>query len=198
MSNGLYLATNPGAILRRMFPKQLKSPLMIIVWTIVFILNIVLVFMAQNMFIYPYSDFTVEGMAEERYFENCKILSVNQMGDNHRMPGDYYVEYVDSKGNSRIVCLEAFPDKMFERARLLEDTDIAVSNGMVQYEKDGETVSVSDDKYVTEAVPEGMFDVLWQQPNHGMFLVGIYLAVAVIMLLIEFFLYEVFYRLFRE
>jgi len=197
MSNGLYLATNPGAILRRMFPKQLSSQAKIIFWAVIFIFNIVLVFMAQNMFIYPYSDFTVEGMAEESYFENCEILSVNQMEDNYRMPGDYYVEYVDSEGNSRIVCLEAFPDRIFKRARLLEDTDIAVSNGMVQYEKDGETVSVSDDKYATEAVPERMFDVLWQQPNHNMLLVGIYVGLGAGLLLIEFLFYSVFHRLFR-
>jgi len=198
MGDGLYFATNPGAILRRLFPKQLSSQAKIIIWAVILIFNIGFVLIAQNMFIYPYSDFTVEGMAEESYFENCEILSVNYMGDNHRMQGDYYVEYVDSEGNSRIVCLESFPDRMFKRAKLIKDSDMAVVNGMVQYEKDGETTSLHWYEYVEKAMPQGMFDVLWQQTNHGKLLVGIYVGLGACLLLIEFLIYGVFHRLFKE
>lgn len=196
--DGLYYALNPGAFFRKIFPKQMRSQVKILIWAAIFIINIVLVYLAQNMLIYTYSDFTVEGMAEERYFENCEILSVNQLENNYRMPGDYYVEYVDNEGNSRIVCLEAFPDSMFKRAKLVKDSDMMVINGMVQYEKGGETTSLHWHEYVKEAMPKGMFDVLWQQPNHNKLLVGIYVGLGACLLLIEFLIYGIFHRLFRE
>ena len=173
MSNGLYLATNPGAILRRMFPKQLKSPLMIIMWTIVFILNIVAVVLVQNTLIYNITDVSKAGLQKQAYFENCEILSVEEYRD-------YYVTYQNEDGERRVARLEKFPVRIIERAKFDKSYDRPLSENGSFIEK-------------TSAIS------ILLGSNQGMaILAGFYLAVAVIMLLIEFFLYEVFYRLFRE
>jgi len=173
MSNGLYFALNPGAMLRRMFPKQLKSPLMIIMWTIVFILNIVAVILVQNTVIYNITDVSKEGLQKQAYFENCEILSVEEYRD-------YYVTYQNADGEHRVARLEKFPVKIFERARFDKSYDRPLSENGSFIEKISALSSLLGS-------------------NQGMvILVGFYLVVAVILLLFEFFLYEVFYRLFRE
>ncbi|MBQ3559854.1 MAG: hypothetical protein IJA07_10110 [Agathobacter sp.] len=173
MSNGLYLATNPGAILRRMFPKQLKSPLMIIVWTIVFILNIVAVVFVQNNLIYNIDDFSEEALQELSYFEDCKIISVDDYGD-------YYVTYQNGEGEMRIACLDAFPVTFIERARVDKGYDrVADENGYIEMKED----TIADWFFDGHSIPK---------------LAAIYIILGVVILLFEFFLYEVFYRLFRE
>lgn len=173
MSNGLYFALNPGAILRRMFPKQLKSPLMIIMWTVVFILNIVAVILVQNTLIYNISDVSKAGLQKHSYFENCEILSVEEYRD-------YYVTYQNTDGEHRVARLEKFPVRIFERAKIDKSYDRPLSENGSFVEK-------------TSAISTLLGS------NQGMaILAGFYLVVAVVMLLLEFFLYEVFYRLFRE
>lgn len=173
MSNGLYLATNPGAILRQLFPKQLKSPLMIVIWSIVFILNIVAVVLIQNHLIYNITDFSKEGLSEQSYFEGCEIISVADLGD-------YYVTYQNDVGEKRVVCLEMFPGEVFDRARLDKSYDCLAA----------------EDGYI-EVKEEGILDILLSG-NTIAKLAVVYVALGVVLLLVEFFIYDVFHRLFRE
>ena len=173
MSNGLYFALNPGAILRRMFPKQLKSPLMIIIWTVIFILNIAAVVLIQNTLIYNITDFSKSALQTHSYFENYEILSVDELVD-------CYVTYQNEEGETRVARLERFPVRVFERARLDKSYDKPLmEDGSIE-------------------VKASALGTLFGSSQGAVILIGIYLVLAVIMLLIEFFLYEVFYRLFRE
>lgn len=173
MRDGLYYALNPGAILRRMFPKQLKSPFMIIMWTVIFVLNFGVVILVQNNFIYNITDFSKEALQKHSYFENREIISVDQNVD-------CYVTYQSEKGETRVARLERFPVKIFERARLDKSYDKPLmADGSIE-------------------VKTSVIGVLFAS-NQGMaILAGIYIVLAVVMLLVEFFLYEVFHRLFRE
>lgn len=171
--DGLYYALNPGAILRKMFPKQLKSPLMIIIWTVILCLNIVVVVLVQNNCIYNITDFSKEALQEQSYFKNCEIISVVKYKD-------YYVTYQNSEGEKRVAHLEMFPRGIFERAKIDKSYDcLAKEDGSI------------------DTVSNTLSDALWTG-NAMAKLVGIYVGLGVLMLLIEFYLYGVFHRLFRE
>lgn len=173
MSNGLYLYTNPGAILRRMFPKQLKSPFMIAVWAVVFVLNIVAVVLIQNNLIYNIHDFSKEALQQLSYFENCEIILVEDFGD-------YYVTYQNEDGEKRVACLDAFPVTCIERARFDKAYDYpAYENGYIEMKTD----TIGDWFFDGHSIPK---------------LAAIYIILGVVILLFEFFLYDVFHRLFRE
>lgn len=171
--DGLYYALNPGAIFRQLFPKQLKTPLMIIIWAVVFVLNIVAVVFVQNNLIYNITDFSKEALQEHSYFENCEIISVEPYED-------YYVVYQNADGEKRVSRLKTFPVKVFQRAKLDKSYDRPV---------------MEDDSF--EVVNDTMRSALWTG-NAIAKLAGIYVVLGAVMLLVEFYLYGVFYRLFRE
>jgi len=118
MPNGLYYYHNPGAILRRMFPKQLNTQTLIIIWTVVFIINMVIVVLIQNNVIYKFTDISKEGLAQESYFEDCEILEVSQMPYDDMQLDAYGVTYIDATGVEKKVYLEEFPRTIFERYRM--------------------------------------------------------------------------------
>jgi len=166
MANSYYYYHNPGAILRRMFPKQLNTQALIIIWTVVFILNIVAVVLIQNFAIYKITDVSKEGLEQVSYFENCEIKGVKPMPYDILYIDAYCVTYIDENGEEKNVYLEEFPGDSFERYRIK-----------------------------TSDKPTSAF--LWHG-NVLKTLAGIYVACGVVMLGIEFFLYNVFHRLFRE
>ena len=173
MSDGLYLTTNPGAALRRMFPKQLKSPVMIVIWGLVFILNMVAVVFVQNNLIYKIDDFSKEAIQVLSYFENCEIISVEDFGD-------YYVTYQNEEGEKRVACLDTFPVAFIERAKFDKGYDYpANENGYIEMKDD----TIVDWFFDGHSIPK---------------LAAIYITLGVVILLFEFFLYDVFHRLFRE
>ena len=171
MSNGLYFALNPGAILRRMFPNQLKTPLMIIIWAVVFILDIVAVVCVHCFVMYPISDFSRASLQEQAYFEDSKIELVESLNN-------YYVTYENADGEKRVARLEMFPGRIFERARIDKDYDRpAKADGSIEYVNSGNVFGSSN----------------------GMEIIVIcYIVISVALLLFEFFLHEMFYRLFRR
>lgn len=173
MSNGLYYGTNSGAIARRMFPKQLNTQALIIIWAIVLILNIAVVFSVHFFVLYPISDFSKESLQELKYFKDSNILSVEEVGD-------YYVTYEKVDGEKRVAHLEVFPAKIFGRARIDKSYDcVANPDGSIEYA----------DNTIRETFWTG--DVIKK-------LVGIYVGIGVAILFFEFFMYSVFHRLFRE
>lgn len=191
--SGLYYALNPGGMLRRLFPKQLNTQAFIIIWTVIFVLNIIVTVLIQNFVIYKISDFSEEGLEKTSYFRNCDVQNIKNTGN-----GDYSVVYVNENGELRIVCLDRFPANIFARARVMKSTDMEIlEDGTVQYKKGGEIKSVSKSEYVELANPDSMVDMLWQnRPLEK--LTGVYLAIGFVMLMIEFFFYNVFHKLFRE
>lgn len=118
MPNPYYYMNNPGAILRRMFPKQLSTQGRIIIWTIVFILNMVAVVLIQNNVIYKVTDVSREGLAQVSYFENCQIREIKAMPYDDLRVDAYRVTYVSEAGEEEIVYLEKFPVSIFERYRI--------------------------------------------------------------------------------
>jgi len=118
MSNQYYYMSNPGAILRRMFPKQLNTQALIIIWTVVFILNIVVVVLIQNYLIYTVTDRSKEGLAQVPYFENCEIKNVKPMPYDELQIDAYCVTFVNEEGVEEKVYLEEFPGSTFERYRI--------------------------------------------------------------------------------
>ena len=156
-----------------MFPKQLNTQVLIIIWTIILILNMVGVFCVHCFVMYPISDFSKESLQEHRYFKDSIILSVEE-------GYDYYVTYENTDGEKRVARLEMFPGKVFERARIDKSYDrLANVDGSITYAQ--ETIS----------------DLLWRG-NVLQKLAGIYVGIGAAILLFEFFLYGVFHRLFRE
>lgn len=118
MPNPYYYINNPGLILRRMFPKQLSTQGRIVIWAIVFILNMVAVVLIQNHVIYKITDVSREGLAQVSYFENCEIKEIEKMPyDDLKIPA-YKVEYFNEGGEAETVYLEAFPVDIFERYRI--------------------------------------------------------------------------------
>ena len=169
----LYYGLNHGAFLRKLFPNHLKSPVIIAIWTVILALNIVIVVFVQNNFIYKITDFSKEGLQELTFFENCEILSVEE-------EEDYYVIYQNADGEKRVARLESFPVDVFERAKIDASYDHALAE---------------DGSY--EVVNDTMRNVLWTG-NVIAKLAGVYVVLGVGMLLIEFYLYGIFHRLFRE
>ena len=173
MSNGLYYGLNKGALLRKIFPKQLNTQAMILTWTIIFICNIVAVFCVHCYILHPISDFSRESLQEDDYFKESKILLVEDYGD-------YYVTYENADGDKRVARLEMFPEQIIKRARIDKDYDrIARADGSIELED-----NVLSNRF-------------WA--GNGMdIIVILYIAIGVGLLLFEFFLFSVFYRLFRE
>ncbi len=193
-----YYYHNPGAILRRMFPKQLNTQGLIVIWAVVFILNIVVVVLIQNFAIYKITDVSKEGLAKVSYFKNCEVQEVEEILGDSKHPDIYCVTYVNENAETRLVCLEACPGSVFERFHVKASTDsVLTENGMVQYQDGKEMIHLSRNEYVELANPESMIYMLLQT-NSVQKLAGIYIAFGVVMLGIEFFLYSVFHRLFRE
>lgn len=173
MSNGLYYGLNPGALLRKIFPKQLNTQAMILIWTVVLIFNIIAVVLVQNHFIYPISDFSKEALQEQAYFKDCEIVSVEEIDE-------YYVTYLTKNGEKRVVRLEMLSRRILERARIDKDYDrIASVDGSIEV--------------VDTSMRDAFFD-----GNALQKLAAIYVAIGVALLLFEFFLFSVFHRLFRE
>ena len=173
MANGLYYGINQGALLRKIFPKQLNTQVLIIVWTIVFILNMVAAFCVHCFVMYPISDFSKESLQEHKYFKESTILSIEELRD-------CYITYENADGEKRVAHLEMFPGKVFERARIDKGYDrVANSDGSIDY---------ADDT---------MSEIFWTG-NVLKKLAGIYVGIGVALLLLEFFLFSIFHRLFRE
>ena len=171
--DGLYYGLNHGAMLRKMFPKHLKSPLMIIIWTVIFCLNIVVVVFVQNSCIYNITDFSKEALQKLSYFEDTEIISIADYGS-------YYVTYQNLEGENRVVRLEMFPRGILKRAKIDKSYDcLAKEDGSI------------------DTVSNTLSDAFWSG-NAMAKLVGIYVAIGALMLLIEFYLYGVLHRLFRE
>lgn len=166
MANSHYYYHNPGAILRRMFPKQLNTQALIIIWTIVFIINMIIVVLIQNNVIYKFTDITKEGLAQESFFRDCEILEVSQMPYGDMQIDAYRVTYINEAKIEETVYLEEFPVSIFERYRIKTSSE------------------------PTSAI-------FWHG-NQIQKLASVYIACSVVMLGIEFFLYSVFHRLFRE
>lgn len=197
MENGLYYSTNSGAILRRLFPKQLRTQGIIIIWTIVFLLNIAGVVLLQNFAIYKITDASKDGLAQVSYFKNCEIQEVTKMPENRTRPQIYCVTYVSATGETRVICLESFPLSELKRFRIKAATDCPLGeDDLVQYKDGGKTISISKGEYVQYANPASEI-YMFMQVNFVQKLAGIYIAIGLIMLGIEFFLYSVFHRLFR-
>ena len=166
MSNQYYYMSNPGAILRRMFPKQLSTQGLIVIWTIVFILNMIAVVLIQNSVIYKITDVSKEGLEAVSYFENCTIKEIIAMPYNDMQIDAYGVTYVNEAGVEETVYIEEFPVSIFERYRIK-----------------------------TSDKPTSAF--FWHNKPLEK-LAGLYIACGLVMLGVEFFLYSVFHRLFRE
>ena len=166
MANQYYFYHNPGALLRRFFPKQLNTQALIIIWTVVFILNIVAVVLIQNFAIYKITEVSKEGLEQVSYFENCEIKEVKEMPYDEMQVDAYRVSYISESGVEEMVYLEEFPVSIFERYRIKTSSE------------------------PTSAI-------FWQG-NQIKKLAGVYIAFGVVMLGIEFFLHNVFLRLFRE
>ena len=172
MSNGLYYALNPGAILRKLFPKQLNTQAMILIWTIIFICNLVAVFCVHCYILHPISDFSRASLQEHDYFKESKILLVEDYGD-------YYVTYENVDGEKRVARLEMFPEQIIKRARIDKDYDrIAKIDGSIELED-----NALNNRFL---VMRGMDTI-----------VILYMSIGVVLLLFEFFLFNVFHRLFR-
>lgn len=193
--SGLYYGLNSGALLRRMFPKQMKTPTLIILWTAIWVINIVLAVLVQNFLIYKIADedLSYERLGNTAYFRDCEIIGINFAGHD-----DYYVKYVNQENEKRIVCLDGFPVDIIKRFRVMKSTDMAVAeDGMILYGKGTNAARVSEYEYLERANPGGMFDIIWQnKPIHK--LAVVYVAIGFGMLLIESLIYSVFHRLFRE
>ncbi len=173
MPNGHYYYSNPGAVLRRLFPKQLGTQALILIWTVIFILDIIIVACVHNFVFYPITDFSRESLQEHVYFKESKILLVEE----HE---DYYITYENVDGEKRVAHLEMFPRRIFERARIDKDYDCAAKeDGSIDY------------------VDTNMRDALWTG-NAIQKLAVMYCVIGAVILLFEFFLYRVFHRLFRE
>lgn len=166
MPNQYYFYHNPGALLRRFFPKQLNTQALIIIWTIIFIINMVVVVLIQNHAIYKITDISKAGLEQVSYFENREIKEVKEMPYDEMQVDAYSVTYVNEEGTEETVYLEEFPVSIFERYRIK-----------------------------TSAEPSSA--IFWHG-NQLQKLAGVYIAIGVVMLGIEFFLYGVFHRLFRE
>ncbi|MBR2045942.1 MAG: hypothetical protein IJ958_07400 [Agathobacter sp.] len=198
MANHYYYYHNPGAILRRLFPKQLNTQALILIWTVIFILNIAIVILMQNFVIYRITDLSAGGLQELAYFEDCDVIGVSTFPQKITSQNSYYVKYIDENKETRVVCLDVFPRKIFSRWRLLKSTDMQLmEDNIVAYVNKGETTNVSLQEYVELANPAGIVDIFLM--NKAMQnLAGIYVAIGAGMLLIEFLIYSVFHRLFRE
>lgn len=166
MPNGYYYYHNPGAVLRRIFPKQLNTQTLIIIWTVVFIINMIIVVLIQNNVIYKFTDITKEGLVQESYFRDCEILEVRQMSYDDLQVDAYGVTYVNKAGVEETVYLEEFPVSIFERCRI--KTSDKPTSAIFWHNKPLEKLA------------------------------GVYIACGLVMLGVEFFLYSVFHRLFRE
>ena len=175
--SGQYYYFNPGAVLRQLFPKQLKKPSLIIMWAVIFIINIIVVVLVQNYAIYNISEFSKDALQNNKYFNEKEILSVEKKPGKYSQSGDYYVTYKNETGETRIVCLDMFPVSIFERAHLNRSSDVNVTENITS--------------------KENILDAIWSK-NPLEKLAGIYVAIGTGMLLIEFFLYDVFVKLFRE
>lgn len=196
--NGHYYYSNPGAALRLFFPKQLNTQTSIIIWTIIFVLNIIIVVLVQNTIIYPIADFSVKGLQEISYFKECKVNSANIIERNGDYSRDYCVKYTNEEGELCIVCLDSFPGGWFERARIMKETDMLLLEGdMVQYKAGKEVKIISQEEYFEITNPSGFMDKIVGYGKQET-MVGFYVAIGAGMLLLEFFLYGVFHRLFRE
>ena len=118
MPNPYYYMSNGGAILRRMFPEQLSTQKRIIIYTLVFILNMVAVVLIQNGVIYKYTDISRDGLAQEAYFEDYKIREVKKLQTSDLQLELYSVTYENAEGVEETVYLEEFPFSGFERYRI--------------------------------------------------------------------------------
>lgn len=118
MPNPYYYMSNPGAILRRMFPEQLNTQARIVMWTIIFIINIVATVLVQNYMVYKVTDVSREGLSQVSYFENCEIREIKAMPYDDMQIDAYRVTYVNEAGVEETVYLEEFPVSIFERYRI--------------------------------------------------------------------------------
>ena len=199
--NGLYYATNQGALLRRMFPKQLNSQARVIIWVIIFILDMIAIVLIQNLAIFKITDISKEGLSELSYFENCEIAEIHEEIDVDEYRNIYYVKYINESKETRIVCLEKYPEGIFQRYRLKKATDCAVDDeGMILYENGKEINSVTRQEYVQLSNPiSAIYRMMILQPGRIIQnLAVIYIGCGLVLLGIEFFFYSVFHRLFRS
>jgi len=196
--NGLYYALNPGAMLRKLFPKQLNTQALILIWAIIFALNIIVVVLIQNFAIYKIADVSQEGISKVAYFDNCEITKIHKDINVDRYRKICYVKYVNESKEERIVCLEKFPDDAFNRYRVKKETDCAVDeDGLVVFDDGSKQTKVMVQEYVKVANPTSAFSLLILDQFYKK-LIAIYIACGVVLLGIEFFFYSVFHRLFRS
>ena len=166
MPNPYYYMSNPGAILRRMFPQQLNTQARIIMWTIVFIINIVTTILMQNYVVYKVTDVSREGLSQVSCFENCEIREIKKMPYDQMHIDAYRVTYISESGVEEAVYLEEFPVYIFGRYRM--KTSDKPTSALFWHSKPLEKLA------------------------------GVYIACGLVLLGIEFFLYNVFHKLFRE
>ena len=127
MPNPNYYMSNPGAIMRRMFPKQLSTQKRIILCTIVFLLNMIVVVLIQNCVVYKFTDISRDGLAQESYFENCRIRDVKKLQTNDMQLDLYGITYENADGIEETIYLEAYPFTAFERYRIKSSSEPSIA-----------------------------------------------------------------------
>lgn len=110
-------------------PGMKKNNLSVLIWTVLFLLDLGLVLAMQYFIFYPiaqpeqeiqlngreYPDFS-----EAAYFEGCELLDMYGAGNYH-----YWVLYRDAAGESRMVCISE--NHIFRRHRIDKGADTLIS-----------------------------------------------------------------------
>lgn len=179
-------------------PGMKKNNLSILVWTALFLLNLAAVLAMQYYVYYPieapaeqiqlhgygYPDFS-----ETAYFEGCELLDMYGAGNYH-----YWVLYRNPAGESRMVCISE--NDIFHRHRIDKDSDTPIS-------KDAEVTVLTMDcathnrafrilngERIDNELQEMKIKFLGSLLDGPRKQMGLCMLVAVVILLVEYGLYE--------
>jgi len=110
-------------------PGMKKNNLSILVWTVLFLLDLCAVLAMQYFVFYPIAapdaemqlgDYSYPDFSDAAYFEGCELLDMYGAGNDH-----YWVLYRDPAGESHMVCIGE--NDIFRRHRIDKGSDTLIS-----------------------------------------------------------------------
>lgn len=186
-------------------PGMKKNNLSILVWTVLFLLDLAAVLAMQYFVFYPIAaptemielnGYSHPDFSEEAYFEDCELLDIYGAGNDH-----YWVLYLDPAGQSRMVCISE--NDIFRRHRIDKGSDTIISRDAevtvltMDCTTHNRTFRILNGERIDQELQESQIKFLGSLFDGASKQMALSMFIAVLILLLEYGVYCQLYRIVR-